>query len=164
MEELYLNEELRANTRKFVMGMGLTKDDADTIYVDVIVIFCNNCLKPDFTITSTLANYFFGVTKNLWKRTIEERKKNRSTDHLPPIVDPDDPESLLMNIEKRTYVWELVQKLDDKCRTVLTLWAYGMKMKAIAAEMNYSSAGGARKKKHFCLKKLINLTKDDPEI
>ena len=164
IEELYCNAELRANTRKYVMSKGGSRKEADTVYTDVILIFVKNCHKPDFNIRSNLENYFFGVTKNLWARTLRERKKNRSTDLLPPLADPDDPESLLLKSETRTYARKLLLKLDDKCQKVLLLWMYGMKMKAIAAKMDYSSAEVARKKKHLCLKKLINLTKDDPEL
>ena len=163
MTELYRNEALRANTRKYVMHNSGTTDDADTVYNDVIIIFVKNCLKPDFNITSTLENYFFGVTKNLWRGTLGKRKKNKTTNHLPKLEDPENPEDLLIFAEKRTYLLELLSKIDDKCREVLILWAYKMKMKAIAEKMNYSSPEVVRKKKHLCLKKLRNLLDDDPE-
>lgn len=158
MDELSRNEALRANTRKHVMRNGGTRNDADTVYTDVIVVFVNNCLKPDFEIRTTIENYFFGVTKILWRGTLGKRRKNRTTNVLPEAEDPEEnPEDLLLTAERSAFLLELLSRIDDKCRKVLTLWAYRMKMKAIAEKMNYSSPEVARKKKHLCLKKLRNL-------
>ncbi len=162
MAELYLNTDLRSNCRKFVCSHGGNVEESNTIYVESIVAFTKACSRQDFNIRTTLENYLFGVTQNLWYRTIRERKKNNPTDNLPEIEDTNSPEILLLSAEKSTLLNEILIKLDDKCRQVLIMWAQKIKMKAIAVEMNYSSPEVVRKKKHFCLKKLIELVKNHP--
>jgi DNA-directed RNA polymerase specialized sigma subunit len=70
----------------------------------------------------------------------------------------------LIGFERRQNLEVVLQQIDDKCRQVLTLWAKDMKMQAIAKVLNYSSAEVVRKKKHFCLKKLIELVNLHPEL
>jgi RNA polymerase sigma factor (sigma-70 family) len=165
MEELFRNDRLKTNTRKFVMGNGGAADDAETILCDAIINFIKNCYKDGFEIRSTIENYFFGVTKNLWFRTIRERKSTSSLEEIPEPPERTEntsPEILLIDLERRQNLEVILQKIDEKCRQVLTMWAQDMKMQAIARNLNYSSPEVVRKKKHFCLKKLIELVNAHP--
>lgn len=164
MEELYANQALRANTERFILSNSGASDDVETILCDTIVNFVKNCYKPDFQIRTNIENYFFGVTKNLWFRTIRQRKPTTSLDQVPEKPAEGNPELLLVNLEQRKLLEVILEKIDEKCKMVLTLWARDMKMKAIAKELNYSSAEVVRKKKHFCLKKLIEIVNDHPEF
>ena len=164
MAELFVNEQLRTNTQRFILANGGRGDDVDSILCDTIVNFVKNCYKEDFEIRSNLENYFFGVTKNLWYKTIRERKPTTSLDQVPEKTESDNPELLLIDIERRQKLEVILQKIDEKCRKVLMLWAKDMKMQAIAKVLNYSSAEVVRKKKHFCLKKLIEIVNRHPEL
>ncbi len=163
MEELFLNQRLKAVSHKFVLSNGGTPDDAETILCDTIVNFVKNCYKEGFEIRSTIENYFFGVTKNLWFRTIRERKHSSGLE-VPERPEDDSPEVLLIDMERRHNLELILQKLDEKCREVLMMWARDMKMQAIAKVLNYNSPEVVRKKKHFCLKKLIELANKHPEL
>jgi RNA polymerase sigma factor (sigma-70 family) len=164
MEELFLNDRLKAISHKFVMSNGGTLDDAETILCDTIVNFVKNCYKEGFEIRSTIENYFFGVTKNLWYRTIRERKHSSGLDEVPERLEANSPEVLLIDMERRHNLELILLKLDEKCREVLMMWANDMKMQAIAKVLNYNSPEVVRKKKHFCLKKLIELVNVHPEL
>ncbi len=160
---LYQDRKLRDNTVKFVLAKGGTREEADTIFCDTIVNFVKACYRPDFEIKSNLENYFFGVTRNLWYRTLRERDKTTNTEDIPEEVDSETPEILLLQGERKEFLRQILALVDAKCRKVLTLWAHNVKMKAIAAKMAYSSAEVVRKKKHFCLKKLIALVNEHPD-
>ncbi len=161
---MYADRRLKANTFKYVRSKGGTAEEAETIFCDAILNFVKNCSKPDFEVRSTLENYFFGVTRNLWYRTLRQRKQLDNIEDQKEKPDQETPEVLLLSAERHSYLHQLLKQLDDKCREVLMHWATDMKMKAIAVKMNYSSAEVVRKKKHFCLKKLIKLVGDHPEI
>ncbi len=164
MTHMYGHKDLKANTFKYVLGKGGTREEAETIFCDAIVNFVKNCYKADFEVKSSLENYLFGVTRNLWYRTLRQRKQLDNIEDQKEKLDQETPELLLMTAEKRQYLHQLLLRLDEKCRQVLQYWATDMKMAAIAEEMKYSSAEVVRKKKHFCLKKLISLVNDHPEI
>ncbi len=164
MEELYRTKSLRENAVRYILSRGGTKDDALTIYSDVIINFVKNCLRSDFKIKSSLENYFFGVTKNLWYQTIRERKQTIELESIPHKSEVQSPEIILIDLERRQNLEVVLKQLDEKCRKVLTLWARNMRMKAIASQMNYSSPEMARKKKHYCLKRLIELVNQHPEL
>jgi RNA polymerase sigma factor (sigma-70 family) len=164
MDELFRDDRIRANTQKFILANGGRPDDAETVLCDSIINFVKNCYKEGFEIRSTVENYLFGVTKNLWFKTIRERKPTSSLENAPERLEEDNPELLLIGFERRQNLEVVLQQIDDKCRQVLTLWAKDMKMQAIAKVLNYSSAEVVRKKKHFCLKKLIELVNLHPEL
>lgn len=164
MEELYQNDVLRRNTERFILSNNGDADDARTILCDSIVNFIKNCYKDEFAIRTNVENYFFGVTKNLWYRTIRQRKSTTELEKVPEKPEIDNPELLLIEFERRKNLELILQEIDEKCRKVLTLWAKDMKMQAIADVLEYSSAEVVRKKKHFCLKRLIEIVNAHPEL
>lgn len=164
MTELYANPKLRSNTERFILSNSGTIDDAQTIFCDAIVNFIKNCYKDQFIIHSSLENYFFGVTKNLWFKTIRQRKSTTDLEQVPEEPGEDDPELLLITAEQKQLLGKILGKIDEKCRKVLTLWARDMKMKTIAQKLSYNSPEVVRKKKHFCLKKLIEVVHQHPEL
>jgi DNA-directed RNA polymerase specialized sigma24 family protein len=164
MDELFRDVRIRANTQKFILANGGERDDAETVLCDSIVNFVKNCYKEGFEIRSTIENYLFGVTKNLWFKTIRERKPTISMDHAPEGLEDDNPEILLIESDRKKKLEIILQKMDEKCRQVLTLWAKDMKMQAISKVLNYSSAEVVRKKKHLCLKRLIEIVQLHPGL
>ncbi len=164
MESLYRNKQLRQATERFILSKGGTKEEAETIFSDAIINLVKNCYKRDFAIKSTLENYFFGVTRNLWFRTLREKQRSHTDDAPTEDIEYDTPEIVLMASERRQFLSQLLNKLDQKCREVLTMWSTDMKMQSIAKQMSYSSPEVVRKKKHFCLKKLIAIVHEHPEI
>lgn len=164
INELYRNDKLRSNSLKFILSHGGTRDDADSIFCDTIINFTKNCLSEKFKIHSTIENYFFGVTKNLWYKRTKSTKLTQGLDQVKDHYSDESPEIILIDEERRHLLEEILSKLDPKCRKVLALWASDLKMQKIAETMNYSSSEVVRKKKHFCLKKLIDLAKLHPEI
>ncbi len=163
IHELYMNKTLRDLTHRFVHKNGGTKDDAETIFTDAIVVFVKNCHRLDFQVKTDLPNYFYGVTKNLWYRTFRNKRGYDLVDQLPEEATQVTPESLLEQEELSEMLRQMLDKLDTKCREVLRLWALNMAMKSIAEKVQMRSAGAARKKKHQCLHKLINIIEDRPD-
>ena len=163
MSELYLNKRLKGNTMRFVMQHGGTKDDAETVFTDTVVSFVKNCYRPDFEIQRNLNSYFLGVTKYLWYRTFRKKDRLQLPETFPDGIEVITPESEFENQESKSIIDAMLSRLDAKCRELLQLWALNMKMHAIAEKVNLGSAGYARKKKHFCLKKLMRIMEDHPE-
>ncbi|MBK8505085.1 MAG: sigma-70 family RNA polymerase sigma factor [Saprospiraceae bacterium] len=120
MSELFKDDRIRANTQKFVLANGGLSDDVETVLCDAIVNLVKNCYKPGFEIHSTVENYLFGVTKNLWFRTIRKRKPTSDLDKVPERSEDDDPELLLIEVERKQNLEAILQQIDDKCRQVLT--------------------------------------------
>jgi RNA polymerase sigma factor (sigma-70 family) len=164
MEELYKHPNLKANTQKFILANGGNRDDAETVFCDTIINFVKNCYKNGFEIRTNVENYFFGLTKNLWYKTIRQRKTTSGLEDISQDPESDSPEIVLINNERKQNLEVILMKLEEKCRMVLMLWARNMKMEAIAKKMHYSSAEVVRKKKHFCLKKLVELVNAHPDL
>ena len=61
--------------RKMVMANSGTEDDAYDIFQEAFVVLFQNCQKEDFILTSEPCAFLFGVSKNLWKKELERRKK-----------------------------------------------------------------------------------------
>ena len=163
MEQMYHNKKLRGNTIKFILNKGGDQEEAESVFCDAIINFVKSCYKKDFTIHSSIENYLFVVTRNLWYRSLKEKKELKNIDNIPEDIDDNTPELILIGREQHQHLYKILNKIEVKCRKILTLWARNMKMKMIAKEMNYSSPEVVRKKKHFCLKKLITLVDQHPE-
>ena len=76
----------------------------------------------------------------------------------------EDPEWILLEKEQEEELDSLLNALGDTCKKVLRLWQLSYSMKEIASELGYKSEGVARKKKRLCMKKLLEILDENPEI
>ena len=161
---LYQRADFQQIVRQNVIKRGGQNSDITEIYQLAIINLVQSILKDKF-ISGSLKNYFYGIVRNLWHRHLRGQRSAAVQDQVAQVeVDLKDPEIVLIEKERKEIMIELLNRIDEKCRKILSLWANAHSMEEIAAELSYKSAGMARKKKHQCLQRLIELGKKDSTL
>lgn len=161
---LIKDKEIRKALLGTLIKRGCSQESAEMHFTDAVLIFVNSCLKPNFDITSSLKNYLIGISINLFRKEVTKSSKQRQLDDKETVSDNETPLSLLMRKELHDPLRKLLDKIDEKCRKVLVLWAQRQKMVRIAEEMKYKSEGMARKKKHQCVRKMYDIINENPGL
>ena len=107
----------------------------------------------------SLLHFWIGITKGLLRNKM---KRDARTDLVEDTLafdqdDTDSPESLMISDERRQLLDSLLDRLGDRCKRVLILWANGYSMREIADKLDLSSEAMARKTKYKCKSQLLEL-------
>ncbi len=150
----------------FILKNGGQREDAEEILQDGLVNLVKAVRKGKFETGKSIRNYLFGICRFLWFRRYQQLKKRPTAtdDFSQTEAQEESPEIFLVEVEKRTAIEALLVRVGSTCKQVLQLWAASYSMKEIAEKLGYSSDGVARKKKHQCLKKLVQLIEQTPEM
>lgn len=160
-EKLYSDNQVRLTN--MVLSNSGNKEDAEDVIQESVLILYKNFSKNDFELNSTVSTYLYAIAKRVWLRKLKSRSKKwvTSNENLELSVNSDIEERELQISRMRLYRKFLYQ-LDADCKKVLLMFFENISMEDIAKEMNYASAGYAKKRKYKCKNKLIEMIKADP--
>lgn len=160
IKELYYNQKLRSMISSYVHKNSGTKTDVDDLLTFGIMNFIKQCYRPLFELQKPVEAYIFSIIKYEWMKRAKKKMDVVDEDKRPEWTDGETIEEAIIGSERMVALRAAMKQLDEKCRSVLTMWASNYKMREIALRLEYKSEGMARKKKHNCLGKLKLLTKD----
>lgn len=137
--------------------------DAEQILHDTILSFIRSVSKTGFKFEKKPIAYLKTIARNLVYMQL--RKKRRPTESIDEHKDISQVEDLyLVNSERRQIVSKILNQIDEKCMSILNLWAHQYKMSEIAQILEYDSVKYLKKKKGLCLKKVIDLVNKSPKL
>jgi len=157
---IYSDEKLLGSVSSFVLKNGGQSTDIHDIFLFGIMAFIKQCYRPEFSLSTNINSYVFSVIRYEWIRRKRQESKMIFEDRDYLDESNVSIEHLLIDKERRVELNIALNKLDDKCKSVLKKWASNIRMREIALALDYKSEGMARKKKHECLNKLRSLIKD----
>jgi len=136
--------------------------DAEDIFQDAM-LFVYQKLKDDkFQLSSSIAAYFHGVCKNLWRNQL---RKNKSYNINESIVldQPENTEDFIDTfiIEDKSKIFlKYFDQLTNSQKRILNLFIEGYSMRDIANKMGYTEKY-TRQKKYQAKKSLMDMIKND---
>ncbi len=135
-------------------------DDAYDVLQETVVILYKQVIGGNFTLTTDLRGYFFGVARNVWNTQLRYRSRLTSIDTDPADV-PDADDATGDDLER--IVTRSFALLKEDCQMVLTLFSEGFTYEEIARKMGLKSESYARRKKYLCKEALMEIIKADPD-
>ena len=147
---------------RMVLDAGGTKEDAEDLMQEAMLIFLNNVNKEGFKLTSSLNTYFISICKKKWleisdrKKKLNEAASNMDFDKFETIS----PE--LFNISKETrsiVLHEGINNLDLKCQNIIKMRLREISYEYIVDKLKLHNVPQARKLKHNCIHKLFKVVK-----
>lgn len=156
----WLYDNYLQTVRHHVLKNSGTDADVPDVFQEAIIILYTRIREDDFTLTTDLRGYFFGIAKNIWN--VQLRRKLKNTEIIydyPDEADNDDYKNeVLEKIVSRVF-----QKLKPDSQLILRLFSEGYSYSEIATKMNLKSETYARRKKYLSKEALIELIKNDPD-
>ncbi|MES2512752.1 MAG: sigma-70 family RNA polymerase sigma factor [Bacteroidota bacterium] len=142
--------------KKFVLKNNGTKQEAEDIFQEGLVIFCSKVNKPGFLLTCNINTYVYSVCRLLWLDELKKKNKivknkfmelsdGHLTDDMSHDIEEDKP---LRNAQ------EAIMQLGEKCKQLLELFYFKkLSMKEIAKIVGFASEKGAKNQKYRCIEK-----------
>ncbi len=136
--------------KKYIIANSCTKEDAEDIFQDALVVLYKKANDADFTLTASLQTYLLAVTKNLWYDALRRKGKLRLVDDSIEMAD-----STEYNEEANYKLSELsFNLLGEKCRQLLLAFYYRKNsFEQIAKSLSFSSEAVAKNQKYRCIQK-----------
>lgn len=145
----------------YVSKIANDKDTAQQVMHDTILSFIRSCMKEGFVFNKNPIAYIKAIAKYTNYKLLKQNKE-----YQPTGIDSYDLDSNLyeLNYDLKDLLEKLLLEISEECKEILHLWAMKFRMVEIAEKLNYNSESYMKKKKHFCLKKLIAAVEKNPDL
>lgn len=176
LRQLYLDKMITAKVRNLIAMFGNSKIDTDDILQEGIMLLYDLIREKKFQQKSNVRTFLIGICKNLIRnygkkvdRIVldEEIKDDTNLDN-----EAQNPEVQLLLIEKSEetvvrdrILGQLLEKLSENCRAVLTLYYFHAKnMTQIAEDRKFKNANIAKKAASRCREQLRSAIVEQPSL
>lgn len=162
LKRIYLLPGLREAVHRHVLENGGSRQDAQDIFQEALVLLDRNVREGRFEGRSMLSTYFVAIAK--WRWVTIRRQQGRYTDLAPAHYDAEveSPEAETIRTEYRELFQEALGQIGDRCRQLLQLYQLDHSMEEIAARMQYSNADVAKKEAYRCRLRFRELLETNP--
>lgn len=142
--------------QSWIIGKGGTKSDAQDIFQEALIILVRKVSENNFSLSSKLSTYLFGICKLLWRSELKRKNISISGDWKMELVESEQNnlEEFLNTERKFQKLEKVLQDIGDRCRQLLVLFYYrSLSMQQIADKMDFSSAKLAKNQKYKCMER-----------
>ncbi len=152
-----LFEKNRTPVTAFVVRNSGTRDDAEDLLQEAVIVLWERVRSGQFHYSSALSTFIFATARNKWLRLLARKRKELPMVHNGNEIASGDASSLEIVIEEEETIKMrmALDKLGDPCRTILLLYYYDeCSMQEIAQRMGFANADSVKSKKYQCKKAL----------
>ena len=143
---------------RFICKHGGTKEEAQDVFQEALLIFYRKAKTPDFKLTARIETYVFSICKYVWKDQLKQ--KNKQTDAFEQAFLKDETISVdvhLQEEEKYQLAEKALRAIGEKCLRLLSLFYIDKtKMREIAKLLDFTSESSAKTQKYKCLERAKN--------
>jgi RNA polymerase sigma factor (sigma-70 family) len=141
----------------FVLRNNGTRDDAEDMLQEALVVLWERVRSGRFQYTAKLDTFVYATVKNMWMRRLFSKRREvreSQTHEESPDGAPSALEEMITGEESRI-VKEALDRLGEPCRKLLLLFYWEeLSMDDIAARLGFANAETAKSKKYQCKKAL----------
>lgn len=141
--------------KKMILKNQGSKQDAEDVYQDALIIILRKIEDPEFNLTSNLSTYLYSVCRFLWSDELKKRNKRFEVEIKE--TQEYSKEELGINTEQIRSE-KLAEKafisLGEKCKELLKLFYYSkVSLKEIASILRFANEKVAKNQKYRCIEK-----------
>lgn len=163
--EMFYAEQFQI-VHNYVKKNGGNPYDVKDVMQEAMLSFFVALNKDDFQLRNSPGDYFFGISKNVWKKRIREIKVDNQL-KLDLLLNPDMNESGVdKNQEEyiRVLLFRKLTLLKKECQDIISMYLQKIPYRKIAENLNINSEVTLRVKKKHCLDRLLFLIRSDDNI
>lgn len=144
--------------RSFLRFRAGIEDDAVDVLQDAFLVMIEKIREGGYN-EGSLLHFWIGIARGLLRNKLKRDARTAliEDDNKYDRPDFETPEYLLLNDERRAVLDHVLNKLGERCKKVLLMWAGGYSMEEIAQILELSSEAMARKTKYKCKNQLMEL-------
>ncbi|GAB4015107.1 hypothetical protein GCM10028808_39550 [Spirosoma migulaei] len=133
--------------------------DGEEIVADALMVFFTNVRAGTFALHDIkILAYLYGVIKRKWYNRLRDEHRSYFENlelEERQLVDLTD-ENSTSNTHQELF-WELVERLNEKCRKLIIALVEGYSMQEIAQKLELKNADNAKAHKYQCMQRLNDL-------
>ena len=157
----FLYKNLQPKISKWIRTNNGSKEEAQDIFQDSILVFYSYVLKDKFNIEANIEAFIFKTAKNKWINYVKKEGKKVTIEG--DIAINTEPSSSSRN--NKELINGLLEELGKVCKEILTYTIfYKISMEDVCARMNYNNPNTAKTKNYKCKQRLKNLINENPSI
>jgi len=142
--------------KKLVLRNNGSRQDAEDIYQEALIILVRKVQSADFVLYSSLNTYLYSICRFLWSDRLKQKKRMVEVDiEKSHYIFSEDEEQAIKERERENEKAEKAfLQLGDKCRQLLLFFYFKKQsLKEIAITLGFSSEKVAKNQKYRCLEK-----------
>lgn len=144
-----------STVRGIVLKNSGSKQDAEDLYQEALIILFRKVKEKDFQLTSSLSTFLVGICRLQWMS--ELRKRSKSSGDFESDLSEAQAEEFSSFIEEETKfktAEKALLEIGEKCRDLLRLFYFEkLDFKTIASKIGLSNEKVAKVQKYRCLEK-----------
>ena len=147
----------------FVRRSGGNRQDAEDVFMNSLEVFYLLARRPDFRLTSALSTLLYGIGRLQWLKVAGKKKYMQFGTNEADLgsMEAEDLGEVIQQAERYALYREKFAQLGADCQELLLMSFRNLSSAVIATTMGFSNEAYARKRKHFCKAKLIQLIRAD---
>lgn len=166
---IYADQHWRDVATRAILHLGGTMSEAEEAFALSFQQVLDRMLKPDFVLHSGSTDaYFRRAVENRWRDMQKRKPATGDMTHIPAGSEQneeilaDEIDRITLDENDQKILQKCMDRLDDRCRKILTLAFQGTNMERIAEIFDWKGgAQVARNQKGKCMKKLMDLLPPD---
>jgi RNA polymerase sigma factor (sigma-70 family) len=162
-----LYKEVLPKIKNMILKNNGTIEDVKDIFQDAIIIFYKQVKLGKYKEEHDIDGYIYTISRNLYINLVKRKKPHEKLESLHESEGSDANNSLddLITKEKQKMIGDLMSRLGERCKELLTLSIFNkFSMKEIAEKMGFANENAAKTSNYKCKQKLMNMVKSNPSL
>ncbi|MFK7948039.1 MAG: RNA polymerase sigma factor [Saprospiraceae bacterium] len=160
LNEIY--EICTTSVIKLIRQNNGTEDDASDVFQEALIVIIKKVRREEIILTCKFKTYLLSVCRFIWLKKLRIKDNHLGTlDSELGLISTIDIEEMVIKRERHNFYLNKMKELGTECQKVLRMYTEGKSMLKIAETMGYKTQVYARKRKHKCKEKFLNLIKED---
>lgn len=165
MSFLYSSKAYREPIFFFLKSKGISNDECNLLWTDIVVKFCLLVKSEKYEHQGKLIGYIKNLSGYMVLNHFRAQKNVKTDDiSMTLIKDQYVEENTLNHKELKDLLEEQLSLLGDVCKSILEYWSLDYSMQEIMKKLKLVSVEATRKRKHICLKKLLDNINSKEEV
>lgn len=141
---------------RFVLRNSGTRDHAQDVFQETILVLLDKVPAADFELTSSLKTYILAISQNLWLKRLRQagRLVRAELTEVEALLPPAEPAAFGAEraAEAQRRAQGLLARITARCQALLRALFFGQQsIEAVMAENHYTSVHNAQNQKYKCL-------------
>lgn len=159
---LYSNSKYRLPVTSFMRNKGLSQTESDTLWTDLVIQFGKLVISEKYDSQGTLVGYLMNLARYMVLNHFRDNKNHRHLELNDEIYNRGALDELnIYNDEVKSMLSKQLDGIGAMCKQILLLWSRNYSMAEIMTKLKIVSPEATRKRKHSCLKKLLDSVSKD---
>jgi len=144
---------------RFILSNSGTKQDAEDIFQETMMVFTENIGKGNFVLTSSLKTYLYAISRNLWLKLLRSRNQYTSVDNIEIPDEEDDQQDVLK--ENEEFISHLINRIPFHCQQIVDMVYFkNLDVEEVAEKMGYNNSHTASNIKYKCLQHMKKVSRE----